>query len=243
METEALGGYDVGGRRLVRSSHGIGCGFIVACVILWESSTTFLRSSFLPSFLPEQCGRRPLRLAWLYNLNIGYFDSKNVIFYSTHKWLLGWPHRYISSSLFTGGYGLNVWIYTSASFLAGMSVRSPRKLCIFVIYEYFSGSKYPKNIIFNFENRSTDINMCACTAGWMLQRTVPTHTLATFAFPRDQPCLPRMDRFVDLRTYPQRWEKPRQAKSAIVARCHQWCQPARLLAAVLATHGLIGPAN
>ena len=42
----------------------------------------------------------------------------------------------------------------SASFLAEISVRSPRKLFIF-IKKIFSGSKYPKNILFNFVERST----------------------------------------------------------------------------------------
>ena len=44
----------------------------------------------------------------------------------------------------------------SAYFLAVISVGSPWKLFIFAIYKYiFSGSKYPKNNLFYFENRST----------------------------------------------------------------------------------------
>ena len=45
---------------------------------------------------------------------------------------------------------------SSASVLAETSIRSPWKLCIYIIKRVFSGSKYPKNIWFNFENRSTD---------------------------------------------------------------------------------------
>ena len=44
----------------------------------------------------------------------------------------------------------------SASFLAEVSVSSPRKLSIFLSKKIFSGSKYPKNILFNFEKGSTD---------------------------------------------------------------------------------------
>ena len=43
----------------------------------------------------------------------------------------------------------------SASFLAGISFRSPRKLLIFIILKNISGSKYPKKSLFDLENRST----------------------------------------------------------------------------------------
>ena len=49
--------------------------------------------------------------------------------------------------------------YTSVAVLANISVwlsfRSPRKLMICAIKHKFPGSQYPKNIVFNFENRST----------------------------------------------------------------------------------------
>ena len=53
----------------------------------------------------------------------------------------------------------------SASFLAELSVSSPRKLFIFVIKiskKIFSGSKYPTNILFNFEKGSTDSRTAGC---------------------------------------------------------------------------------
>ena len=45
---------------------------------------------------------------------------------------------------------------SSASFLAELSVRSPRKLFIFIILKKNCGSKYPKIKLFNFEKESTD---------------------------------------------------------------------------------------
>ena len=47
------------------------------------------------------------------------------------------------------------YLVTSASFLAELSVSSPQKLFIFISRKIFSGSKYPKNILFNFEKGST----------------------------------------------------------------------------------------
>ena len=44
----------------------------------------------------------------------------------------------------------------SASFLAEISVRSPREFIMFVIYKFCSGSKCQTNISFDFENRSTE---------------------------------------------------------------------------------------
>ena len=44
---------------------------------------------------------------------------------------------------------------TSASFLAELSVSSPQKIFILLSKKIFSGSKYPKNIFFNFEKGST----------------------------------------------------------------------------------------
>ena len=53
--------------------------------------------------------------------------------------------------------GLRFWIYLSSVvlFLAEMLINSPRKLFIFITYKVFSRSRYPINIMFNFENRST----------------------------------------------------------------------------------------
>ena len=45
---------------------------------------------------------------------------------------------------------------SSGSFLAKISVRSPKKLFIFIIYKKKSRWKYSKNNLFNFENRSID---------------------------------------------------------------------------------------
>ena len=46
-------------------------------------------------------------------------------------------------------------------FLAQLSVRSPRKLFIYIIlYTKKSGSKHPKNSLFNFEKRSTVDDSC-----------------------------------------------------------------------------------
>ena len=44
---------------------------------------------------------------------------------------------------------------TSTSFLAEISIRSPRKLFIFIIQKKKIGSKYPKNNLFNLEKGST----------------------------------------------------------------------------------------
>ena len=56
----------------------------------------------------------------------------------------------------------NIWfqavcliVLASAFFLAEISVRSPRKLFIFIICKNLSGSKCPKNTLFDFENRRT----------------------------------------------------------------------------------------
>ena len=48
------------------------------------------------------------------------------------------------------------YVHASASFLAEISVSSPRKILIFILKKYIlSGSKYPTNTLFKFENRST----------------------------------------------------------------------------------------
>ena len=48
----------------------------------------------------------------------------------------------------------------SGSFLAEISVRSPGKLLVFIIYiKMFFISKYPKCVLFNFENRSSEHQM------------------------------------------------------------------------------------
>ena len=44
----------------------------------------------------------------------------------------------------------------SASFLAEISIKSPQKLLSFIIKNIISASKYPKNILLKFENRSTE---------------------------------------------------------------------------------------
>ena len=44
---------------------------------------------------------------------------------------------------------------TSGSFLAEMPVRSPRKLYVFIILKTFFWIKVSKNVLFNFENRSS----------------------------------------------------------------------------------------
>ena len=46
----------------------------------------------------------------------------------------------------------------SASYLAEMSVKPHQKLFTFIIEKMFPASKHPKNILFNFENRSTAQN-------------------------------------------------------------------------------------
>ena len=46
-------------------------------------------------------------------------------------------------------------LVNSDSILADIMVRSPRKLFIFIIYDHFFGSKYPKTIWYTFENGST----------------------------------------------------------------------------------------
>ena len=49
-----------------------------------------------------------------------------------------------------------LYVTTSASFLAKILVESPRKNYLFPFSKKdFSGCKYPKNILFDFENRST----------------------------------------------------------------------------------------
>ena len=55
----------------------------------------------------------------------------------------------------------------SASFLAELSVRSPRKSILFITKKIFSGSKYPKIILFCFEKGSTaDVQARNRAAGW-----------------------------------------------------------------------------
>ena len=49
-----------------------------------------------------------------------------------------------------------VGILHSASFLAEVYVSSPRKSFLFITWKIFSGSKYPKNVLINFEKGSTD---------------------------------------------------------------------------------------
>ena len=53
--------------------------------------------------------------------------------------------------------------------LADISVRAPQNISAFTIYTLFSGSKYPKNILFNLEHRSTgdvtDVSAGAQTLG------------------------------------------------------------------------------
>ena len=44
---------------------------------------------------------------------------------------------------------------SSASFLAELPVRSPRKLFILIIYKYFQDQSIQKNILFNLEKEST----------------------------------------------------------------------------------------
>ena len=48
----------------------------------------------------------------------------------------------------------------SASFLAGISVRSPRKMFTFISGKIFYGSKYPKTILFVLEKGSAGAIMC-----------------------------------------------------------------------------------
>ena len=64
---------------------------------------------------------------------------------------------------------------SSASFLAQTSFRSPWKLFILIILKNtFSGSKHPKSILFNFENRRTpshapyilDVSHCSPHVSW-----------------------------------------------------------------------------
>ena len=52
---------------------------------------------------------------------------------------------------------------SSASFLAELSVWSPRKLFIFIILKKKSGSKYPKIKLFNFEKGSTGGKQPPCS--------------------------------------------------------------------------------
>ena len=49
----------------------------------------------------------------------------------------------------------NPRVSSSASFLAEISVRSPRKLIFLLPKQMFSGSKCPQNVLFIFENSST----------------------------------------------------------------------------------------
>ena len=46
-------------------------------------------------------------------------------------------------------------VTTSVAALAEISLRSPRKLFIFIIIKKYIGSKYPKNKLFNFEKNFT----------------------------------------------------------------------------------------
>ena len=40
--------------------------------------------------------------------------------------------------------------------LTEVPARSPRQLCIFITQKFFSRSEYPKNVLFNSENRCAD---------------------------------------------------------------------------------------
>ena len=50
-------------------------------------------------------------------------------------------------------------VTTSVAVLAEISLRSPRKLFIFIIKKKIIGSKYPKNKLFNFEKNFTGYNI------------------------------------------------------------------------------------
>ena len=64
--------------------------------------------------------------------------------------------------------------FTSASFLAEISVSSPRKLSIFITQKIFFGSKYPKNTLFKFENGSTVLHPYAIW-NWRCYCKEPKH--------------------------------------------------------------------
>ena len=81
---------------------------------------------------------------------------------------VGWRHLFL----------INACHMPSASFLADISGRSPRKALIFIIFKKKSGSKYPKVILFSFKNRSTGrvymLAPCAFFGQW--QRWFTRHT-------------------------------------------------------------------
>ena len=64
----------------------------------------------------------------------------------------------------------------SACFLDELLVKSPRKLFIIIIENIFSGSKHPKNILFQFENRST-------VAGALIRAYMTTNHITTVGLP------------------------------------------------------------
>ena len=58
----------------------------------------------------------------------------------------------------SGAAESRIFISTSASLLAELSVSSPQKILFLLCKKIFSGSKYPKNILFHFEKGSTDLH-------------------------------------------------------------------------------------
>ena len=72
--------------------------------------------------------------------------------------MLGWASQYFGYKGSTGAERMEDedYVRSSASFLAEISVKSPRKLFIFITKKnIFSGSKYPRSNLFNFEKGST----------------------------------------------------------------------------------------
>ena len=94
----------------------------------------------------------------LKKMSFGYFDPEKFLLDHKNKYFLGGHNRYFvyqRSSAFQ--WRMRASLVASGSFLAEISVSSPRKLFVFIIKKTFSKSKYTKGVSFNFEKRSTDI--------------------------------------------------------------------------------------
>ena len=70
-------------------------------------------------------------------------------------------------------------VLVSVAVLAEISLRSPRKIFIFIIKYIFTGSKYPKNKSFNFENNCTapgdhSSMVIATVLSWHTYSLIPT---------------------------------------------------------------------
>ena len=110
---------------------------------------------------------------------LGYFDSINIILKNRNKQFAGWRNRYI-------GFNKSTDDGTSASYLAEISVKSPRKLFIFIIYKNIFWIKVSKKTFnFNFEKSFTGWHSLQTGTGAIHRRTGaagvksfrPLHTL------------------------------------------------------------------